>query len=343
MHEHDQHVRLTFDQEVTKADALAVRAALQAVFGDDDGDLILKALAKRDRGGPQDFREYQMMLAVEQRKVEGRFLQLQQGFSLDMMGGFLDFDHHVKRDRIIQSARAEPDDTKWSRVTLGEDKRRTKNTLNRRIRDTYRQALELGKLQAGNPALSDAAEDRLLIRVRRNEFAYAQNFLDDIHQQAGVMDYAERAILYGNALTEARWFGFLYGNLRANRYLRWRYDASMEPENHCSDCQLLSKGGRWRKGVYSAQELASMRVVPGSGSLTCTTRCHCHLEDVERPKGKPLTRLELRADGKADNNIRTDARGRWHSLHPKAPIRTRHERRARKYQTKRELRRRKKP
>jgi hypothetical protein len=46
-------------------------------------------------------------------------------------------------------------------------------------------------------------------------------------------------------------------------------------------------GGRWGNGVYSAQDLAKMAIYPQSGSLACTTSCHCKLVDVARPGKSP--------------------------------------------------------
>jgi len=101
------------------------------------------------------------------------------------------------------------------------------------------------------------------------------------------MPYAVRASLYSSAANEARWAGYVYANLSPGRYLRWvkREPAEKEGDN-CVDCTALATGGRWRAGVYAAQELASMAAFPGSGRLACTTRCHCDLVDVARPKGK---------------------------------------------------------
>ena len=53
------------------------------------------------------------------------------------------------------------------------------------------------------------------------------------------------------------------------------------------DARIATAGGRWGNGVYSARELAAMAIAPQSGKLTCTTQCHCKLEDVPRPEGKP--------------------------------------------------------
>jgi len=147
------------------------------------------------------------------------------------------------------------------------------------------------------------------------------------------MPVEKRAVLYGNASDEAFWWGFLYADQSSDRYVRW---VTAEAE-HCDDCLYLAGelppeelekhenpntvplGGRWGVGVYSAQELALLGVVPQSGKLRCTTNCKCHLERATRPEGKPQTGLQ---------------RTPFRSLVPKH-VQARYEERRRRYDTRR--------
>ncbi len=190
--------------------------------------------------------------------------------------------------------------------------RRSIATLNAQFRMAYERAFELG-LRAGGAArgMSDG-EAQIVSRQRLNENAYAGNFLTDIAHREGSMPYTKRIELYGNALEELYWQGYLYADLSAGRYVRWvmpyggGFGGGTERE-HCIDCarlagnlkaleehgigpeeaRKLGAGGRWGNGVYQAAELARMGVAPQSGKLSCTTHCHCTLEPAQRPKGKP--------------------------------------------------------
>jgi hypothetical protein len=178
--------------------------------------------------------------------------------------------------------------------------------LTRVIRQSYLRAFELGLQAAGRARPLLPNEERILERLRRNEYAYLENFLTDVRYGEGRMPYRQRAGLYGNALQEVYWLGYLYADLSANRYLQWR----LSPNETCVDCAVLSGdrrhlarlgvnaeeaerqsgipvGGRWGNGVYSAPELARLGVVPQSGQLACTTNCHCRLIEVPKPRGRP--------------------------------------------------------
>jgi len=195
--------------------------------------------------------------------------------------------------------------------------------IKRDIREAYRDVFEAGKRTGGNFLYATGGEQKLLERMRRDEFLYLRNFLDDIEQGKGTMPYPVRATLYGNAANEARWAGFVYSDLSPSRYLAWRL--STEPSETCGDCELLSgRLSRWANGVYSAQEIANMAIFPGSGKLECTTRCNCHLEDVLRPTGPPAGKFIT---------------GKFETLAPKSPIRHRYGKHKPRYALRREKRR----
>lgn len=193
--------------------------------------------------------------------------------------------------------------------------RRSIALLNHQFAAAYEQAFALG-LAAGAAARGLTDNELAMVRKQRlNENAYAGNFLTDIAHGEGTMAYEQRATMYGNALEEQYWLGYLYADLSADRYVKWAtlYGESGEPVEHCPDCSWLSgdiaqlrvdgvldklninetmarvmgAGGRWGTGVYSAQELAELAIAPQSGKLTCTTHCKCSLRPAKRPRGRP--------------------------------------------------------
>jgi len=117
----------------------------------------------------------------------------------------------------------------------------------------------------------------------RVQQSYFNNFLQDIDESAYKMDLAQRTRLYAQCSEEAFWAGAVLSDLSNDVYWKWVNGLS----EHCVDCTMLAKGGRWKLGVYSAQELAHMGVFPGSGKLSCCTNCKCKLVRVPRPDGRP--------------------------------------------------------
>jgi len=179
-----------------------------------------------------------------------------------------------------------------------------------------------GKRLAGNGKGLDRSEREIVRRLSNSEAQYALNFMLDAQTGEYRMPLEKRGALYGNALDELKWLGFLYGDLSQDRFVRWVIDA---PQESCVDCLFLAgrldlleseianraakrtppdpteaehallaiveanretQGGRWGIGVYRAQELVRMAIVPQSGRLTCTTNCKCGLAEVERPAGR---------------------------------------------------------
>lgn len=168
----------------------------------------------------------------------------------------------------------------------------------------YRDAFQAGKRTAGNGRPLQANEKQILRELVNNEVEYALNALIDAETGEYSMPLDRRGTLYGQALGEAQWLGFLYADLSQDRFVRWVEDHD-DVEN-CADCSWLSgsmsqvvgalhygkaamagAGGRWGNGVYRVQQLAAMGVVPQSAKLACTTNCHCHLEEVRRPLRRP--------------------------------------------------------
>ncbi len=187
--------------------------------------------------------------------------------------------------------------------------------LNHQFAQAYEAAFNLGLIAGGAARGLTDNELEMVQKQRLNENAYAGNFLTDIVGREGTMRYEQRAQMYGNALEEQYWLGYLYADLSADRYVKWalRYDDAGEVVENCPDCSWLAgavaelqvagvlekleitdvvaremgAGGRWGNGVYSAQELAELAIAPQSGKLTCTTHCKCSLVPAKRPRRKP--------------------------------------------------------
>jgi hypothetical protein len=184
----------------------------------------------------------------------------------------------------------------------------TERALQGAIREAYSTQFAQGRVAGWNMRPGAEAEEKAAVRLRRDEFVFVKRFLDDIEHGRTRMPIEQRAMLYGNAAREAFWQGWLYADQSSDRYVRW---VNHEAE-HCPDCtymsgailpgvlknlvnpNLMSPGGRWGNGVYSAQELLKLGVVPQSGTLRCTTRCRCRLERAERPEEKPSGALQAR-------------------------------------------------
>ena len=195
----------------------------------------------------------------------------------------------------------------------------------------YRAQFENGKRLAGNDKPLHPNEREIIRRLANNEAQYAIRALLDAQTGEYTKPLEWRGQLYGNALDEAKWLGYLYGDLSNNRMVAWvlGQDDQGNIIEHCLDCLWLAgrldiaesmifdavakrqekdgnaglteseavllqkiaekqatQGGRWGIGVYRAQELAKMGIVPQAGALICTTNCKCHLEEAERPTGK---------------------------------------------------------
>jgi len=197
---------------------------------------------------------------------------------------------------------------------------RTTAQLRTSFNITYERAFELGLRGAGAARGIMRNEELMVADLIENEAAYAKNFSTDVAWREGRLAYDQRADLYGNALEELYWLGYVYGDLSRGRYIRWAMAPAAEGGNNwgkhkpCIDCSWISgnlrvleeyfqidpqvakaqgAGGRWGNGVYLAQELAQMAVVPKSGKLTCTTRCRCKLQPSRKPLSAPRHRKFL--------------------------------------------------
>ncbi len=197
---------------------------------------------------------------------------------------------------------------------------RTEWLLRTQFKRYYTNQFIHGKRVAGSAKALAKNEEEIIRRLANNEAEFALNVLVDAEEGEYTRPLDWRGKLYGNALDEAKWLGYLYADLSAQRYVRW----VMTEAEHCIDCCFMAgrldiieseisqrinaretheptereaallniidanrqaQGGRWGNGVYRVQELVRMGIVPQSGRLTCTTNCKCRLQPAWRPKG----------------------------------------------------------
>ena len=284
--------------------------------------------------------------ADERRRAEAQFGALQRDFTEWFVRETAQADEVF--ERLPEIARRAPMVAGEMNALADKYHRRFRARTNPAIKQFYARAMEMG-LRAGGAGRGLAAnEQKLNDRLRANEYAYLDNFLMDVRNREGTMNYKRRALLYANALREAYWQGFIYADLSRDRFLHWELSAA----EHCPDCVFLAgddvrlfavaelvrseaeaqvkypMGGRWGTGVYSAQELAQLGIAPQSGALRCTTNCKCRLVEAERPGGTPASTMPAAA--------------RFKSLEPKPfhgprsgsmPARTRAARRAKATET----------
>lgn len=244
--------------------------------------------------------------------AKASFGRLQRRFRDTMLLLYDGADDVCKTTLEIEGGKLGPDARQSLQGLRDRHLRRTRALVNRQLSIGYEAAFELG-LRGGGATRGIADNERAMLRkLRVQENRFSGNFLTDLEHREGKMDYRERANLYGNALEEVYWLGYLYADLSSDRYVQWQLRHAGSASNwgateNCVDCALLSGelqglsekdhdavagsgrpiGGRWGNGVYQARELAFMGIAPQSGKLACTTRCHCKLVTADRPDWKP--------------------------------------------------------
>lgn len=145
------------------------------------------------------------------------------------------------------------------------------------IRNAYTEAFLLGKRTVGNLTSVTPEEAKALRKVRREEYIWLRGFMNDMKAGAGVMDYGRRMAAYANAVRQAYWTGWVYGDKSPGRMVRWAYGPT---EEHCESCS-----GMVAKGPMSIADFlpyVERDLVPQSGALFCKgILCRCVLEDVK--------------------------------------------------------------
>lgn len=254
---------------------------------------------------------------IERANARRLFLGLQQDYrahAQEVIGGLDDVSKTVHG--VLQAEQVHPAAQGHLTDLLDRMHLRAQAQLRSSFSIAYRHAFELGLRGAGNGRGMARNEEAIVADSVENEMAYAKNFTTDVAWREGTLKYDKRADLYGNALEELYWLGYVYADLSRGRYIKWVMRHATGSGNwgeheSCIDCAWISgaldvlesdfnidpavakaqgAGGRWGTGVYLAQELAQMAVTPQSGKLTCTTKCKCRLEPARKPLWRPRDR-----------------------------------------------------
>lgn len=145
------------------------------------------------------------------------------------------------------------------------------------IAEYYEQIFRRGMQAAGNPAILLTPRDRsALSRIVRDEGDFWQSFMRDVAAGTGKIPYPERQGMYTNAAREAFWLGWVLGDLRPRRRIRW----VMGPTEHCDTCLAMAARGPMSPFLF-LQEALAKGFLPQSGYLDCKgIHCQCKLVEV---------------------------------------------------------------
>jgi hypothetical protein len=145
----------------------------------------------------------------------------------------------------------------------------------------YEQAYRAGRQSVGDPAVRLTPQDKAIVgRLVRDEMDYLKGFGDDMDAGRGRMAYHARMNLYAEATWEAFWNGWVTGDQRPRRQIRWRFGQTME---HCIDCSRFVALG-WLPASDFYDRVLAKGYAPRSGMLACQGhRCLCVL--VEKING----------------------------------------------------------
>jgi hypothetical protein len=144
-----------------------------------------------------------------------------------------------------------------------------------KVRRAYSESFRLGKRASGNFLSITKEESDALRKVRSDEYKFARKFLRDAYEGKGRVPYEQRAEMYGNALKEAFWLGFVLGNRDPKRRIRW----VMGPTEHCKDCVHYGEAGPFTVADFISGPLSKGHL-PRSGNLECVgINCKCYLKE----------------------------------------------------------------
>ena len=141
----------------------------------------------------------------------------------------------------------------------------------------YEEVYRAGQQSGGDPAIELSSQDRAIVnRLVKDELGYLKRFADDMDAGRGKMPYRARLDLYVNATWEPFWTGWMIGDQRATREIRWVFGNTIE---HCEDCQRFVNMG-WTPAKRFFEEVTSKGYAPRSGHLACGGwKCQCRLEE----------------------------------------------------------------
>lgn len=140
----------------------------------------------------------------------------------------------------------------------------------------YKLVYREGKRAVGDPAVKLTPQDNAAVNgAVRDELTYLLGFREDLRNKTGTMPWPERMAMYGAAARESFWRGFLLGDQRLVRDIRW----TLGPTEHCVDCLRFSAMG-WTPIAEFITEVLNDGYAPQSGKLACLGyHCQCSLEE----------------------------------------------------------------
>ena len=128
------------------------------------------------------------------------------------------------------------------------------------ITTNFRAAYEM---QLNGREMTDGDEEWLR-RAVQQELKYARRFASDAEDDTGVMDYSDRAKLWGQSLDGIAWHSWVE-SLPEDVQLDWVLGNC----EHCISCEVLAANS-----PYSKYDLPC---TPRSGATECLSRCHCKI------------------------------------------------------------------
>ncbi len=162
------------------------------------------------------------------------------------------------------------------------------------LRFFYEEAYKSGQRSVGHASIAMTPQDKAILnRLMKDELHYLGRFRDDLDAGRGRMPYPQRLSLYAQATWESYWYGWLTGDQRKTRRIRWMYGATVE---HCG----IAEGGErtgcsdfvaigWMTAVDAVKNILTEGFAPRSGKLECGGfHCLCTLQESVDGKVGPL-------------------------------------------------------
>lgn len=157
----------------------------------------------------------------------------------------------------------------------------------RDIRLFYDLSYRAGQRTVGHPASALTPQDKAVLnRVIKDELHYLKGFQTHLETGQGKLPYHVRAELYAQAAREAAWMGWVMGDQRKSRAIRWMRGPTNES---CSDCVRFEAMG-WQPATSFVKHVLGEGYLPQSGKLECQGHhCRCYLEErVDGVVQKPV-------------------------------------------------------
>lgn len=155
-------------------------------------------------------------------------------------------------------------------------KNQFKNSARKIFKSSYEKSFEAGAKSTGIDLditpLPDA-DYKWLLKTRKAEYEFFNNFLNDISDGKGTMDYFDRMAMYGEVLDSVFDSGRVDAMPSAGTKINW----TLRPGENCPDCLELAS-----RNPYTPEDLPT---TPKQGDTRCLTNCNCYLKiTYEAPK-----------------------------------------------------------